>query len=223
VNFYLQPEFRPLLHVRRRQILGHEAFVAAALCDFVGFDAIGSEAMRKQQDALSGDDRFECFAPIGKRLMPQIFAVSVETIEDRVDRRAFALLKKLKTRDALAVEHHHFAIEEQGCRAELFDGRDNFRKTSRVVLPVARKQANVRALLVGEQPIAVVLFFIHPAGLVERLGHERCEHGLHAEWDLVIRWHDSMRVLSVRALPRALALRSSQPRHEASSWPGDRR
>ena len=44
---------------------------------------------------------------------------------------------------------------------------------------------DARAFFVSEDTVAVVLFFIDPAGLVEWLTHESCKHRLSAEWNLV--------------------------------------
>jgi hypothetical protein len=41
----------------------------------------------------------------------------------------------------------------------------------------------VRALLVCEDPLAVVPFLVYPAGFIERLRRECCEHGSCAEWN----------------------------------------
>ena len=86
----------------------------------------------------------------------------------------------------LAVEYHDFSIQHQGSRAQPGERRGNFRKTAGIVLAVAREEYDPRAFFVGENPIAVVFLFVHPASLVERLGDERGEHGLYAKWDTVL-------------------------------------
>src|SRR5689334_995351 len=117
-NFHLQPESRSLLHIRRGEVLGNEALLTGTLRLLVRFEAIGREAMRKQEHAFRRNDFFKSLAPCQKRLLAQILSVGVKTVEECVHRLPLALLKKLKARNVLAVEDHDFSVEQQVERAE---------------------------------------------------------------------------------------------------------
>src|SRR5437870_9273593 len=55
-----------------------------------------------------------------------------------------------------------------------------------MVLIVSRQQRHLRAFFVGENPVAVVLFFINPAGFMERLVHQCGQHRTHAKWNAIL-------------------------------------
>ncbi len=54
-----------------------------------------------------------------------------------------------------------------------------------------------RAFLVSQDPIAVVLFLVHPAALVKWLGHKRRKHRANAKWNAI---HGLMRGMVQRLL-----------------------
>jgi len=86
--------------------------------------------------------------------------------------------------DVVAVKHGDFAVQEQRGRAQSAHGCGDIRETIGAVDGVAGRETDARSLFISQNAVAIIFFFIDPAGLVERLAHECCQHGLSAKWNL---------------------------------------
>ena len=63
------------------------------------------------------------------------------------------------------------------------DGFGNMRKSSAAIYRIARHQFHPGSLFIGEDAIAVVLLFVDPSMMMERLAHERGKHGPNSKWN----------------------------------------
>src|SRR5665213_607244 len=101
---YLQPQCGASLHIRRGEVLGDEALKSFALRGAVSGHPVRAEAARGHQELLWTEGTFENGTACRQRLAPKILSLSVQAVENRIDRLIPAALKELKARDTLLVE-----------------------------------------------------------------------------------------------------------------------
>ena len=83
------------------------------------------------------------------------------------------------------IENGNLAVGAKVCRLQRGHGCSKFGESIGAVDGIAGVQTNARALLVCENAIAIVFFFVDPPGFVKRFAHQRRQHGLHTKWDLI--------------------------------------
>ena len=111
----------------------------------------------------------------------KILAMAIERVEGDEDRRRgddarIGMLEQFEAGAELLIEDRHLAVKHERRHAEERDRRGDVAEPARVVDAVAAEQAYAGAILIRENPPAVDLLLIDPAGTVEGLGDER---GLH--------------------------------------------
>src|SRR5271157_168072 len=181
--------FQPLpgapFDVWRRVIFGDHSLVTFCFRHPKGLEPILVQTVRREKTLAPANRRLHGAAPRGEWLRTQVTPVLVKAIEDRIEGRNLTFLEKLKAGDLAVIEGDDLAVEEQCAIEKLGDGGCDVRVCLVAVLAVSGQQADAGPFLIGEDSKAVVFLLIDPAGRVEWLRNERCQHGLDAKWNLV--------------------------------------
>jgi hypothetical protein len=117
LHLELEPLWRSAFGVGRRFVLREDALESLALGNVVCLQPVLRQARGWKKRLLFpggfSQDFLECCPARLKRLRAEIAAIDIEAVKYRVARFVGQVLQKLETGDAVAVERHHLAIQQQ--------------------------------------------------------------------------------------------------------------
>src|SRR5438552_1133460 len=162
-------------------ILGDDPFPTETFRFAIRGLSVADETSRHEdRNAPAPDDLLEGSAPLAQRKRHQRSPVVLEEVEDRVPRRrspgSTASLQQLKPGDALGVQRHELAIDDQVHVTERLDGGNDVRKPAGKVLEHPRPNFHAAALATRHRTDAVVLLLEDPFGALDDGRRQRREH-----------------------------------------------
>ena len=173
----LEPLLRSPRLVAGRQLLGHDSFVAGAGGALQRDLPRSLEPLGEAHPCRRTTEQFlQQATPLLVALLAQIGSIEPEDIEEK-HQLAFALLKKLKARDAVLVESDDLAIEHHLSDHQVRHRFGDLRESSRQIELVATPHGHFSIDERRERAEAVVLHLVGPVLFVAwRLVGQRGQH-----------------------------------------------
>jgi hypothetical protein len=157
-------------------LLRDDAFEAELACVLENELAVASDVLVKLDSGRRlREQRFEPGLACVQRLRPKVRAVEFEQIEG-IEQRAvivLAAVKLVEDGEPAGIATDRLAVDRRRAGPQRRHGRDDQRIALRPVEAAAREQADAAVRLPGDQPITVMLNFMHPLRAGGRPRRER--------------------------------------------------